>query len=253
MDDDPAMARPKVGEILIRAGLIDEMQLRAALGDQGKWGARLGVTLVKMGLVEEQDLVRALAQQLQIPVVGLEGKRVHREVLELVPVEFAEKHLCLPLFIKEGPGGRTLFVGMDDPCNFEAIDDLGFHTGLKVQPVLVSPSELCEAIDRFYHRAEEFLSSSSSGLDLETDGARRRTGVEHTPNVEESIFPDLGEIESSPAGDPAPPPAADEGPEDAANRTILRALCQLLIEKQLISREELHALVESLENGQGGS
>ena len=79
--------RLKVGEILIKAGVIDEMQLAAALGDQSNWGGRLGVALVKMGLVEESDLVRALAQQLQIPVVKLEGKRVQQEVLDLVSGE----------------------------------------------------------------------------------------------------------------------------------------------------------------------
>ena len=66
--------RPKFGEILVQAGAIDEMQLRAALGEQKRWGQRLGVTLVKMGIIEERDLVRALARQLEIPVVQLEGK-----------------------------------------------------------------------------------------------------------------------------------------------------------------------------------
>lgn len=253
--DGAAMGRPKVGEILVGAGLIDEAQLRAALGDQNNWGQRLGITLVKMGFVEERDLVRALAQQLQLPVVGLEGKRVPPEVLELVPVEFAEKHLCVPLFIKEGPGGRTLFVGMDDPGNLAAIDDLGFKTGLVIQPVLVAPSELCEAIDRFYRCVEEravALDTPDSGLDLE-GAAFQRTGVEHTPNVEESLFPDLDEIASAaPAEVPAQAPAEapiTPDPEEGTNRTILRALCQLLVEKQVIDRRELHELVEALQNG----
>ena len=241
------MSRHKLGEILVRAGLIDEMQLRAALGDQGNWGQRLGLTLVKMGLLEERDLIRALAQQLQLPVVQLEGKRVQPEVLELVPAEFAEKHLCVPLFLKEERGVRTLHVGMDDPGNLAAIDELGFRTGLEIRPVLVSPSELCEAIDRFYHRGGE-----DRGLDLEQGPARERAGVEHAPVIEESLFQDLSEIGATeivdePASEPEPEPAvATPGPD--SHGTILRALCHLLIEKDVISREELQDLVRTLES-----
>ena len=77
------MGQPlKIGELLVRAGFIDEMQLRAALSQQNDWGHRLGVTLIEMGFLEELDLVRALAQQLQLPIVQLTGKRVESEVLE---------------------------------------------------------------------------------------------------------------------------------------------------------------------------
>ncbi len=252
--DAASMARLKVGEILIRAGLIDEMQLRAALGDQSNWGQRLGVTLVKMGLLEERDLVRALAQQLQLPVVDLEGKRVQPEVLELVPVEFAEKHLCVPLFIKEHGGLRTLHVGMDDPCDLEVLDDLEFRTGLKVQAVLVSPSGLCEAIDRLYRRPVDraiSLSDSAAGPGTPT------AGVDTTPEVQESLFREVSVFEPSEASEQEPEHFADGGDapdasdaweaSEGTNRTIIRALCHLLIEKQVIGRDELRALIRSLE------
>lgn len=241
------MEKPKVGEILLRAGLIDEMQLRAALADQRHWGRRLGITLVRMGVLEEHDLVRALAQQLELPVVGLEGKRVQPEVLDLVPVELAEKHLCVPLFVKDHAGRRTLYVGMDDPTDLEAVDVLAFHSGLAVQPVLVSPSELCEAIDRLY-RGER-------GIDFEPDSddpdaGPIGAGVDEMPLVQESLFREVGgEVPSAEAqAPPAPEPSvsSSEAAEDA-HRTILRALCQLLIEKQVIRRDELQALVRSLQ------
>ena len=66
--------KPRVGEILVRAGVIDELQLSSALGEQSRWGRRLGVTLIKMGMVEEGHLVRALAKQLDLPVASLAGK-----------------------------------------------------------------------------------------------------------------------------------------------------------------------------------
>ncbi len=244
-------SRPKVGEILVRAGLIDEMQLRAALGDQRSWGQPLGSTLVKMGVIEEGDLVRALAQQLELPLVDLEGKRVQAEVLELVPAEFAEKHQCVPLFVREPGGVRTLYLGMHDPCNVEVLDDLSFRIGMKVQPVLVAPSGLAEAIDRFYRRGVIALD------------APVRAGVDAMPEVHESLFRSLSsesdpgasgtlELREEAPAEPAPPvaeasrPVEPDAPPhegDAASATILRALCQLLVEKGVIERDELARLV----------
>ncbi len=144
--------RIKVGEILLRAGVIDQMQLNAALGEQTRWGRRLGVTLIKLGFLEERDLVRALASQLSLPVASLEGKRIHPDILALVPASIAEEHSVIPLFTKEENGMGQLFLGMEDPSNLAVLDDLSFRTGLEVRPVMVGPSELAEAIDRAYRR-----------------------------------------------------------------------------------------------------
>jgi len=166
--------RPKVGEILIRAGVIDEFQLRAALGEQARWGQPIGATLVKLGFVEERDLVRALASQLELPVATLEGKRIHKKVLDLVPAKLAERHMVMPLFVKKEGAAQFLYLGVEDPGNLEAFDDLTFRTGMTVKPVMVSPSELCEAIDRYYTRgavdaAPEAEPSPVDELELELD------------------------------------------------------------------------------------
>ncbi len=140
----------KVGEILVQAGVIDEMQLAAALGEQTRWGRRLGVTLIKMGMVEEGNLIRALAKQLSLPVARLAGKRIAEEVIALVPARVASEHSVIPLFVKSEGRMDQLFLGMEDPSNLGVLDDLSFRTGMEVYPVLVAPSELAEAIDRYY-------------------------------------------------------------------------------------------------------
>ena len=91
----------KVGEILVAAGIIDEMQLNAALGEQARWGDRLGIPLVKMGMVKEGHLIRALAKQLDLPVASLAGKRITEAVLALVPGRVASEHGVIPLFTKQ--------------------------------------------------------------------------------------------------------------------------------------------------------
>jgi len=172
--------RPKVGEILVRAGVIDQHQLRAALGEQARWGRPLGATLVKLGFVEETQLVRALASQVGLPMAILEGKRIPAEVLALVPREIADREKVIPLFVKEEAGRRHLYVGVEDPGNLELFDDLAFRTGMEVRPVLVGPSELFEAIDRCYHRAPQAGTGAQPGVAVVSPG----TAVV-TPGTEE--------------------------------------------------------------------
>ncbi|MCR9097620.1 MAG: hypothetical protein NXI30_25665 [bacterium] len=143
--------RPRVGEILVSAGIIDELQLDAALGEQKRWGRRLGVTLIKMGMVEEGHLIRALAKQLDLPVASLAGKRIPEDVIALVPGRMASEHGVIPLFTKDGGRNGQLYLGMEDPSNLAVLDDLAFRTGMEIHPVMVGPTELGEAIDRYYH------------------------------------------------------------------------------------------------------
>ena len=143
--------RPRLGEILVAAGIIDDLQLSAALGEQARWGRRLGVTLIKMGMVEEGHLIRALAKQLDLPVASLAGKRISDEVIALVPGRVASEHCVIPLFTKKNGNVTQLFLGMEDPSNFNILDDLSFRTGMEIHPVMVGPSELGAALDRYYH------------------------------------------------------------------------------------------------------
>ncbi|MFK7898359.1 MAG: hypothetical protein AB8G23_21175 [Myxococcota bacterium] len=144
--------KPRVGEILLQAGVIDELQLQAALGEQARWGSRLGMTLIKMGMAEEGHLIRALAQQLNLPVASLKGKKLSEKVLALVPSRVALEHNVIPLFTSSGDRCDQLYLGMEDPSNLDVLDDLSFRTGMEVYPVMVGPTDLQLALDRYYRR-----------------------------------------------------------------------------------------------------
>jgi MSHA biogenesis protein MshE len=73
--------RPKLGELLVMAGAIDQTQLGAALAEQRRFGRPLGATLVRMGFLDEEGLIRTLARQLKLPIAWLHGKWVEQEVL----------------------------------------------------------------------------------------------------------------------------------------------------------------------------
>ena len=281
--------RPKVGEILLRAGLIDEFQLNSALGEQARWGRPLGATLVKLGFVEEKDLTRALASQLGLPIASLEGKHIHPDVLALVPLEIAERHMVVPLFTKEQGGREELYVGIEDPGDLSVLDDLAFRTGMDIRPVMVCPSELWEGIDRYYRRpaldsdslrsvdgrpespapspassepaapsqvspgTEELARHWMGGADAATESTPVEA-PEATPTATPSEAPAAPErAQPAPVQQPpaqaagtarAPTPAPGAG--DEKTRTILHALTQLLVEKGVITRAELHERVRQL-------
>jgi len=227
--------RLKLGEILVRAGVIEEAQLLSALGEQKSWGHRLGVTLVKMGFVTEEQLVHGLANQLGLPIARLEGKRILPEVLALIPLDFADRHMCLPLFIKCEGTTETLFVGMDDPCNLEVLDDLSFRTGMKVKPVLVSSSELCQGIDYFY-RGSISRAQAAKSATLRAEIVLDELEEEEVELLEESPGPIRGDGHMSPVEVQS---QADRQAYDAATRKILQVLTQLLIDSGVIERDQL--------------
>jgi hypothetical protein len=145
--------RLRLGELLVKSGAIDEMQLLSALGLQRQYGQPLGKTLVGMSFVDEQTVVRTLARQLKVPVVWLDGNWVEEAVLALVPPGLALKHCCLPLAVMYNDTGKVLHLAMEDPGNIEALDEVRFHVGHPVSPVLAGPIELEEAVERHYGAA----------------------------------------------------------------------------------------------------
>ena len=74
--------RLRLGEIMLRAGVIDEMELQSALGEQKKWGSRLGLVLIRLGYATEQQIVkRSQVAGWAMPIGRLESARRHWEML----------------------------------------------------------------------------------------------------------------------------------------------------------------------------
>src|SRR5690242_993390 len=117
------MANVKLGELLVRANVLQETQLRAALVEQQRWGGKLGDILVRMSLVTEDIITRALSKQLSVPAVNLSAiEPPPPEVLKKVPLRVAEDLHVVPLQLKDE--GKTLVVAMTDPMNVQFLDTL---------------------------------------------------------------------------------------------------------------------------------
>jgi hypothetical protein len=143
--------RKKLGDLLIEAGAIDELQLKAALAHQRQWGGRIGRTLVEMRFVGEDQICDAVARQLGIPSVRLVGRSVEPALLELVPRELCERHWIFPLALIPGERGDKLQVAMSDPTNLNIIDELAFRTGKRIEVAVAPDSHIDKAIRQHFY------------------------------------------------------------------------------------------------------
>lgn len=140
--------RKKLGEYLIEAGLVTEQQLKEALRRQRQTREPLGHILAKSGMVTEGDVCRVLHDQLGLPVVDLAAVAIEESVIRLVKEELAKKYTAIPIELE---GRNTLRVAMADPLNAAALEDLRFQSGYFIRPALAPPTEIVEAISKFYH------------------------------------------------------------------------------------------------------
>lgn len=139
----------RLGELLVKANLITEEQLKKALQQQDTSGGKLGSNLVKLGYVSEDDITSFLSRQYGVPSINLSHFEIDSGVVKLVPAEVAQKHQIIPI----SRTGSVLTVAMADPSNIFAIDDIKFMTGFKVETVVASETSIKNAINRYYDSA----------------------------------------------------------------------------------------------------
>jgi len=160
-----AAAGDKLGEILVREGLISQDQLKKALLEQKNSGMRLGYTLVKLGFVEETEVTKMLARQYRMPAVDLSRFEVDAKILKMIPPDLAMKYTVLPLKRE----GRTLTVAISDPNNVAAIEDIKFITRCDIFPVIAGEYTLRNALERYYQQSDAQLQTLLKDIEEETD------------------------------------------------------------------------------------
>ncbi|MBI3330923.1 MAG: Flp pilus assembly complex ATPase component TadA [Candidatus Omnitrophica bacterium] len=140
----------KLGQILIKAGLITEEQLAKALEVQRGTRKRIGEVLVEIGLTTEVDVASALSRQLGIPYAsaasGLLRPKKGEGLEQLIPEEFARQHLLLPL----SKTLNSLTVACVNPLDLIAMDNLTRVTHCEINPVITTKADLEHAIEQFY-------------------------------------------------------------------------------------------------------
>lgn len=144
------MARLRLGEILIKQGLITEKQLQEAIVAQKQQKGRIGEVLIKTGVIKEEDLAAALGAQLMVPYAsyssGLLKPKIDQSLERLILHEFAQKNLILPL----SRNGNVLVCAVFDPLDLLLLDNLKILTGCELNLVIATKTDLTKAINEFY-------------------------------------------------------------------------------------------------------
>jgi type IV pilus assembly protein PilB len=147
--EPPRAARPRrrvlLGQILLEAAIVNQAQLELALAEQRKTGERLGKIVLSMGLGTQEGIAAAIAQQLGIEFVRLTETPPDEPALLTVPEAIARRHQVIPLREQ----GRDLIVGMVDPLDIVAVDDLRRLTGFNIVPAAITLDDFQRALGQY--------------------------------------------------------------------------------------------------------
>jgi len=166
--------KKRLGDLLLEVGLISQEQLDEALKVQKSTGKKLGEVLISEGIVTQENIIEVLEFQLGIPHVDLDKYNINQAACLVIPEGLARRYELIPVSQQNG----VLTVAMSDPLNVFAIDDITIYSGMDVQPVIASSSEIVKAIGRYYGKqhaleaVEEFKKekgSSSVKIGLDSD------------------------------------------------------------------------------------
>jgi MSHA biogenesis protein MshE len=147
----------RLGELLVRQQLLTEAQLASALKSQRANGRKLGRLLIDAGHVGEEAVFRALALQLGLPYLNLKQFPLNPKLVQMLTEAQARRFRAIVL---EDEGNRTLRIGMADPTDLFAYDELGRLLRRELRISVVTESQLLDNVDRMYRRTGEISALS---------------------------------------------------------------------------------------------
>ncbi|OJH37143.1 general secretion pathway protein GspE [Cystobacter ferrugineus] len=272
-----AAPRNRIGEILVKARVLDEMQLRSALAQHDQWGGRLSRIISDMGIAAEDTLTQAIADGLGMQRVQL-GTARDPGALARLDVNLAEQKGIFPVALRDN--GKTLVLAMADPSDLATIDQVAALSRTRVIPMVAGDQEIQNAIQRHYRNQEPIVSPTARTAPTGRTGASgdedefkivdmagktvRKSIADIAPNIarenaarqNSAPMPPRPSIGSSAAdlldeilnASPAETFSAEEMQRLQAvqvnqekSSKILRALLELLLEKGHIQQRELAA------------
>ncbi len=149
------MASPKmkirIGDLLVQNGVISEPQLMEALSRQKETRQKLGRTLISLGYVQEQQFLEFLAQQLSVPLVDLAHYNFNQQDVLRLSETHARRFRSIVL--KENPD--HFLVGMSDPLDIFAFDELQRLLPKTIELAVVAESQLLQTLDLMYRRTSD--------------------------------------------------------------------------------------------------
>ncbi len=164
---------------LVADGLLPEDDVRQAMADSAKHKKSLGAWLLDHNLVDNGQLTRIASIEFGIPMMDVSALNVATMPLDLISEALITKHQVLPLFRR----GKRLFVGIADPTQSHALDDIRFHSSCIVEPILVERASLQRMIEGTLNNMRDSMPDMDDGefdeLDLEVGSEEAEsTGID---------------------------------------------------------------------------
>lgn len=212
--------KAKLGEILLKAGLVSDEQLKRATDMQKVVGGRLGSIIVKLGFLGEDRLIESIGKQQSLPVVNLDEIVIPISLVKRLPRTLIEKHEILPVAYS----GNVLTIVTSDPFDFDALEEVQFALDCKVEINLAPRSAILRTIDEVFAKTDKLvLQAKDKKFDKSKDELLEELEEEQRVEKikEEALSKNVVET-------PQIPPTY-----------LLDALIPLLIEKDIITEEEL--------------
>ncbi len=171
---------------MVQDGIISEEQLQEATESAKASKMTLISYLVSEDLAEARAIAVAASHEFGVPLLDLDAVEIDLDVIRAVDQKLINKHRVLPLVRR----GQRIFLGISDPTNLQAIDDIKFATSLRIEPVVVEQDKLEERITK----AIEAVDTSMSGLDdddfdlenLDVSGETDESEDDHRDDVEDA-------------------------------------------------------------------
>jgi type IV pilus assembly protein PilB len=175
--------KKKLGDMLIKAGLLTDELLKQALQDQSRVNLKLGQYLVRKGLVGEYNLVETLSKQLNIDKYNTDQYPFDPSLSQLIPVEYAQKYQLAPIRKK----GRLLTIATADPLDINALDTIERMTNCEVEPSVGTEREINQLISNLYG-IQSGMNSALEDLEIE---ARAENSNEQDEDIQVASLQDM--------------------------------------------------------------
>jgi hypothetical protein len=245
----------RVGDALVKAGVLDELQLRSAMAQHDAWGGRLAHVVAEMGLAEEEHIVDTLARAMGVERIRLGTVQHDGAALRKLEAAYAEERAVFPVQLRDN--GKVLALAMADPTDLATMDEVSRRARTRVVPYIAGEREIRSAIARHYRgqsyeapaaprsRAQQKPAPDQEPLEFKIVDMSGKTVMKHVSDIAPPRTADTSELlDQILTG--APPLTAEEQARLLAvkqnqhkSAKIVRAVAELLTEKGVFAPGEL--------------
>lgn len=191
----------RLGDLLVHENIISSEQLDNALAAQRTSGRKLGDTLIDLSYISEPQLLRFLAQQLNIPFLDINQRRIDPEQAKIIPETYARRYRAIVLEADD----KEVLIGMSDPTDLGGLDQLGpLVSPRHIELAIVQEHQMLEAFDTVYRRTQDIASFAEKlGEEYDDDTEFELSALDDTTSdatvvkLLHSIFEDAVQVRAS--------------------------------------------------------